>query len=221
MSTLFVERRRVQRVKLLEPLRGSVGANRVFVVDVSLRGLRIAHQDRLGPTGEEVTLHAQWDGQGIVLKCEIVRTQIHRMAETATAKTLYHSGVVIKQALGMSATALRELVQAHVARAIDEQKANARGIPPIAVQSTHGAQATHYKRHELIAGRWRETATTDVTQPVNGFTVSATHSPEEVSMLRSAFENGDAATGGRDLIRRMAKLSITSMESVPTRRFMP
>ena len=219
---LFLERRRVQRVKLIEPLRGTIGTSRVFVVDVSLRGLRIAHQDTLGKTGEVVTLQTQWDGKSIMLKCQIVRTQIHRMAETATAKTLYHSGIVITQALGMSATALRELIEAHIVRAIDEQKANARGVPPVTAASTQTPKTTtHYKRHELIGGRWRETATTDPVQPANGFTVSADHSAEEVNMLRNAFEKGDPKTGGHDLIRRLAKLSISSAEGVSTRRFMP
>ena len=219
---LFLERRRVQRVKLIEPLRGTINGCRVFVVDVSLRGLRIAHQDTLGRTGDEVTLHAQWDGKELIFKCQIIRSAIHRVADTATAKTLYHSGVVITQALGKSAMVLRDLIEAHVNRAIDEQKANARGIPPVtAVAVQTNKPIGHYKRHEFLGGRWRETATTDPSQPTSGFTVSSEHSASEVAMLRSAFERGDAASGGHDLIRRLAKLSISSAEPVSARRFMP
>jgi hypothetical protein len=218
---LFVERRRVQRVKLIEPLRGTIGTSKVFVIDVSLRGIRVAHQEPIGRPGDKVTLQSQWEGSTLTLPCEITRTQVHRTAETATAKTLYHSGLAIVEPVGLSGMALRDLIHMHVMRAMDEQKANARGIPPMAAQSNQAAQRTHYKRHELIAGRWRETETTDPAQPANGFTVSATHSPEEVAMLRTAFEANDASTGGRDLIRRMAKLSITTTEGVPTRRFMP
>jgi len=218
---LFVERRRVQRVKLLEPLRGTVGSVRVFVVDLSLRGIRVAHQEQIGGAGAPVTLQANWNGRTITLECRVVRTQIHRMAETATGKTLYHSGLAITRAHESAAAMLRELIHEHVLRALDEQKANARGIPPMAAQLTQKAQATHYTRHELIGGRWRETDTTDPAQPTNGFTVSANHSPEDVSMLRAAFESAEPGSGGRDLIRRMAKLSITSAEGVPSRRFMP
>jgi hypothetical protein len=70
---------------------------------------------------------------------------------------------------------------------MDEQKANARGIPPIAAQSNQAAQRTYYKRHELIGNRWRETETTDPAQPANGFTVSA----------RFAGGSGNAADGVR------------------------
>jgi len=221
MATLFAERRRVQRVRLLEPLRGTVDSIRVFVVDVSIHGFRIAHQESLGTTGANVTLQTQWDGRMIKLQCRVERTTIHRIAETATAKTLYHSGLTLRGADDDSLVALHDLIHVHVVRALDEQKANARGIPPIAAQSTQAAQPTHYTRHEWIGGRWRETDTTDAAQPANGFTVSASHSPQEVSMLRSAFEHADKASGGHDLIRRLAKLSISSAEGVPSRRFMP
>jgi len=221
MVTLFAERRRVQRVKLLEPLRGTAGGKRVFVIDVAIRGVRIAHQETLGISGTDLMLEAEWDGRTIVLQCRIERTKVHRIAENATAKTLYHSGLTIRDADDESLAVLRDLIHVHVVRALDEQKANARGIPPIAAQSTHAAQPTHYTRHEMIGSRWRETDTTDPSQPPNGFTVSASHSPEEVSMLRTAFEHADKASGGHELIRRLAKLSISPAEGIPSRRFMP
>ncbi len=218
---LFVERRRVQRVKLLEPLRGSAGSTRVFVIDVSLNGLRVAHQEPVGNIGATVTVMTSWDARPMKLECKIVRTQIHRAADSATAKTLYHSGLVIAHADDNSLATLRELIHKHILRALDEQKANARGIPANAPQSNQRSQPVHYRRHELIAGKWRETDTTDPAQPANGFTVAASHSPEEVAMLRSAYETADKASGGHDLIRRMAKMSITTAEGIPTRRFMP
>jgi hypothetical protein len=218
---LFAERRRVQRVKLLDPLRGKIESTPVFVVDVSLRGVRVAHQAEIGGAGARVTLQTQWDGRAITLECRIVRTTVHRAADSATGRTLYHSGLSVTSADEAALAALRELIHEHIVRALDEQKANARGIPPIAAQSNQNAKASHYKRHEVVAGRWRETDTTDPAQPANGFTVSATHSPQEVAMLRSAFERADPRSDERDLIRRMAKMSITSAEGIPTRRFMP
>jgi hypothetical protein len=218
---LFAERRRVQRVKLLEPLRGKVGNTPVFVIDVSVRGVRVAHQSEIGGAGERVTLQTQWDGKPFMLECRITRTQIHRAADSATGKTLYHSGLSVTRADELALATLRELIHDHIVRALDEQKANARGIPPIAAQSMQATKATHYKRHEFMGGRWRETDTTDPAQPANGFTVSSMHSPQEVAMLRSAFESANPRSDERDLIRRMAKLSITSAEGIPSRRFMP
>lgn len=217
--TGMMERRRVQRVRMATPLRGAVGTVRMFVVDVSLRGLRIAHQESIGRPGDVVNLKFDWDGHSIILRCEITRSQTIRPAD-GNGKPLFHSGMVIVHATGTSGRALRDLVEWHIVRALDEQKANARGIPAVAPQSYQTGKASYYIRHELVLGRWREMATTDPTQPSQGFTVSADHSAAEVDMLRSAFERGTSG-GGRDLIRRLAQLSISAAEGIPTRRFVP
>jgi hypothetical protein len=215
----FVERRRVQRVRLPEPLRGSAGAQRIFVMDVSVHGLRIAHQDHIGDAGDPCVVRFEWDGHTMELVCAIVRSHVQRTA-SPSGRTLYHSGLELQQASAVSANLLRSLVEHYIALALDEQKANARGIPPVAAQSFQTGNARHYVRHELILGRWREVATTDATQPYNGFTVAANHTPAEVQMLREAFEAG-GMSGNRELIQRMAQLSISAGEGIPTRRYMP
>jgi hypothetical protein len=219
MTERVVERRRVQRVRLIEPLRGRVDLNRAFVVDVSLRGLRVAHQVSIGRVGETVSVHAEWDGRPFDVMARIVRTVEFKPAASATAKAVYHSGLEITLVIGVSARTLRDMIEWHVERAFDEQVANARGIPTIAPQSVQTGKAAQLKRHELVNGRWRESATTDPAQPPNGFTVSSDHSPHEVAMLRGAFENA-ASEDGRALIWRLAQLSI-SADGVPTRRYVP
>lgn len=208
------ERRRVQRVRLFEPLRGTIGAARIFVLDVSLHGARVAHQDSIGETGDPCPLRCDWEGRRIELMCAIVRTEVHRAADARSSKTLYHSGLEIQQISPSSSIALRSLIEAHVARAIDEQRANARGIPAIAAQSFQTGNARHFVRHELIRGHWREIATTDSSQPENGFTVAADHTANEVQMLRNAY------VSSRELVRSMARLSISG-EGIPTRRYLP
>ena len=209
-----LERRRVQRVRLLEPLRGTLDSVRVFVVDLSLRGVRVAHQDGIGDIGDLVALRCEWEGRRIEAMCSVVRTQVHRAGDARNARTLYHSGLELQQVSASAGIALRSIVETHIARALDEQKANARGIPAIAAQSFQTGTARHFVRHELILGRWREIATTDATQPENGFTVAADHTPHEVQMLRNAYESS------REMVRSMARLSISG-EGVPTRRYMP
>lgn len=218
--TPFLERRRVQRVRLPEPLRGSIGATRIFLIDVSLRGVRVAHRDAIGNVGDSCVVRCEWDGRPMELTCSIVRTAVHRAADAHSPHTLYHSGMKLQQVSASSAMLLRSLIEHYIALAIDEQKANARGIPAAAAQSFQTGNARHYVRHELILGRWREVATTDATQPDNGLTVAATHTRQEVEMLRSAFERS-GISGSRDLIRRLAQLSIAAGEGIPTRRYMP
>ena len=62
-------------------------------------------------------------------------------------------------------------------------------------------------------------AATEPQQPIHGFTISASEKTEEVQMLRSAWEAGDAAA--RAIIRKMAELSISRGEGIPTRQYTP
>ena len=212
------ERRRVQRVTLHEPMRGTCGTARVYVADISLNGMRIVHQDTIGEPGMDVTVRFDWEGRPILLACRIIRSVVQ--TNDAGSRKLIHSGLVIVHASTAATGSLRSLIEHHVARALDEQKANARGLPAVAPASFQTGRATRFLRHELVLGKWNETPTTDPSQPDNGFTVSAGHTPREIEMLRSAFERGDGKVD-RDLIRRLAQLSIGNREGIPTRRFMP
>lgn len=218
-STQFIERRSVQRVRLIDRLRGTIGGARIFIADISTSGLRALHQEPVGKTGDVIKVSFTWEGRTITVRCEIVRTLLFR-SESSTGRSLYHSGLRIVEASMTARLALRELIETHVARALDEQKANARGVPAIAPQSFQTGRTTHYIRHELILDRWRETITNDATQPEHGFTVASSHSQHEILMLRSAYERGSGADG-KDLIRRLAQLSIGTREGIPTRRFVP
>ncbi|HET7435560.1 MAG TPA: PilZ domain-containing protein [Thermoanaerobaculia bacterium] len=213
------ERRRVQRVRLLEPLRGLVANERVFIADVSINGFRIVSQTTLGPPGTAVRVQFEWDGRRVSADARIIHIRQTLVGEGQRARQLFHSGMEITQVTETSRNTLRELVAWHVAKALDEQKANARGIPAVAAQSFQTGKTNQLVRHELVAGRWREIPTNDGKQPLNGFTISAELSDSEVMMLRSSFEAGDA--DARKLIRQMAELSVSKSEGIPTRKYTP
>lgn len=210
----------MQRVRLTQPLRATVDGTRIFIVDLSLHGLRVMHQDDIGSVGASVVVRAEWDGVRIELHCKIVRTALHRAADGARGRALYHSGLSIAQTAGASDITLRRLIEHHVERALDEQKANARGIPPLAAQSIQTGAPTTYVRHEYTLGRWREVMTPTPAQPESGFTISAEHSAAEVEMLRHAYERA-ATNSDRATIRRLAALSLSSGEIVQARRYVP
>lgn len=217
----FIERRRVQRVRLTQPLRATIDGVRVFILDLSLQGLRVMHQDDIGQVNDAaVLLRAEWDGTRIELRCRIVRTALHRAADGKSGRPLYHSGLAVTEAVGASDLTLRRLIEHHVERALDEQKANARGIPPLAAQSTQTGAPTTYVRHEYTLGRWREVMTPTAAQPESGFTIGAEHSPAEVEMLRRAYERA-ATNSDRAVIKRLAALSLSSNEVVQARRYVP
>ncbi|HUR79859.1 MAG TPA: hypothetical protein VM733_03780 [Thermoanaerobaculia bacterium] len=211
----------MQRVRLLQPLRASVDGVKVFVVDISLSGVRVLHQDDLGLSSRECTLRTEWDGYPLELHCHVVRTTLHQSAN-ASGRALYHSGMEIMPASEMSAMTLRKLIEHHVERALDEQKANARGVPPPhgAAQSARSGAQDSFVRHELNSGRWREINTAVNAQPEHGFTIAAHTARAEVEMLRRAYEAA-SSQNERVMIRRLAALSVNSNEVVQARRYLP
>jgi hypothetical protein len=213
------EQRRLQRVRLFEPLPGRIGGQRVFIVDISRQGLRVAHQESLGAHGDRHRIEFEWDGHEVSLDGTLSNTYVRRATTASSARNVYHSGFTIVGATTAAMEIVREMIVWHVERALDERKANARGIPPIAARSFQTGSGREYVRHVFTAGMWREIHTTEPKQPPNGFTISATERGPEVKMLRTAWEAGDA--DARLVIQKMAELSISRAEGIPTRRYTP
>jgi hypothetical protein len=216
LKTETTERRRVQRVHLLEPLPGRIRGKNVHVLDVSLRGVRVAHSEVLGPAGEGCELSFVWEGRPLVLDCRLRRSTVQRIGKASYARTLYHSGLEVRPS-GRSLEGLRELIKTHVERALDEQKANARGIPSAAAIAV--STPDDFVCHEFNGSTWRKVPTTDPGQPPDGFTIAANHSPIEIQMLRKAYALGDESA--RAAIQKIAELSLTSPEPVANRRYEP
>jgi hypothetical protein len=214
------ERRKVQRVTPVQRIRGAVGSTVVYVVDLSLSGLRVAHQDALPAVGQKGVLTFDWQGRKFTASCEVRRTRVEKEARSQFEKALYHSGLAIVTRDAQSAAILRDIVAECVARALDEQKANAKGLPAIAAQSVQtGRGGDEFLRCELGPRGWTSKTTRDPSQPENGFTVSIAEAPSKIEMLCQTYEAGDAE--GRQLIRTFASLSISKVEGIPTRRYAP
>lgn len=219
MSSLPVEKRRFARVTLPRPIAARMNSVKVFIIDISIIGVRVAHQDEL-PQGRTYRLAFDNDGDPIAYDCEVVRTVVDRPATAPGQKVLYHSGLRLLKPIAESGAALRNMIAGHVMRALDEQKANARGVPPMTTvfQSGMKEKAT-YIVYRYVRNQWQKSTSASGQQPMDGFTVSAKEDPQQVAMLCQTYETSDFA--GRKMIRAMAELSIDPAESVPTRRYKP
>jgi len=206
-------------VKLSQPLGGRSGNARVFLVDASVEGIRVAHQGTLPPVGQTCQIAFDWHGHTIDLECQVIHNSLFKLAKADGEKSVYHSGLRITNASDESRKTLKQLISEVVARALDEQKANARGVPASAAQSFQTGKGNDFIRCELIDGEWRRTTTSRPEQPQNGFTISAEEGRDQIDMLCQSFETADAA--GRKLIRTLAEMSISKSEGVPTRRYTP
>lgn len=219
MSSLPVEKRRYQRIILARPLAARMNSIKVFIIDISIIGVRVAHQEDL-PSGRTHRLAFDYEGYSITYDCEVVRTVVDKPAKDPGAKTLYHSGIRLLKPIADSAVSLRNMIADHVMRALDEQKANARGVPPMTTIFQSGLKEKDtYTVYRFVRNEWQKTSSPMPQQPMDGFTVSAKEDPQQVAMLCSTYENSDFA--GRKMIRAMAELSISPAESVPTRRYKP
>ena len=96
------DRRRFQRLTLSQPVRGAVGSARIYVLDASLGGVRIAHQSALPAPGGFCRLEFPTDEGPVRLDCEIVRT--------VPSRSVFHSGLQIVATDRQSAERLRSIL---------------------------------------------------------------------------------------------------------------
>lgn len=212
------ERRQFGRVDLEEPLSGSLDGIDVQVLEVSVTGMRLAHETRLPPaTARRLIITAGSDT--MIFTCTIVRSALHRLARKPGEKTVYHSGIQLDEAIGDSERMLRELIAERVIRALEEQKANARGVPPIGGYVYQVEKGDRFRRCEFVNGGWRKFDTTSTQQPENGFTISAAVPPFHVDLLCRTYEK--TTPEGRRLTQILAQLSISKKEGTPVRKYVP
>lgn len=203
----------------MRPVVARVGAIRVFLLEVSLSGVLVAHQGNIPREGSTAVVMFEWDGIAVALECRIARNTIQKMARNANEKSVYHAAMEIIRASDDAMKTLRDMIAEVVARALDEQKANARGIPAVAAQTFQSGKGSQFLRLELLNSAWRRTETTRPDQPMNGFTISADEPPEHVALLCETYASADNES--RKLIKVMAELSISKAEGIPTRRYTP
>lgn len=207
------DRRLLGRITPRVTLAGRVGHTPVRIVDLSLRGSRVAHTDAL-PLGTTGLLSFRWEEGTIEASCEIVRS---RYAPTRSGLPQFLTGLRIIEAAHGSAALLRQLICWHVTRALNEQIADARGLPPPPECSVEPPEEV-YIRCELFRGMWRKVTTHSPAQPAVGFTIRVTESPASVDCLLNTYVFSDRDT--RQLIQRMAAASL-ECEPAPLRLYHP
>ena len=212
------DRRQFHRIHLDAPLAARMRDIPVRLLDVSLNGARVVGEARFGP-GSEHELSFEWNSLAVRVMCRVARCTLYSFAKAPGDKSLYQTGLRITETIGNSDRAIREMIASYVIHALEEQKANARGIPPLGPYFYIEGKGDRYRRCELVEGKWRRTETTHPDQPVTGFTVSADVRPHYVDLLCETYQKMDEE--GRRLTQTLAQLSISKAEGVPTRRYVP
>lgn len=110
------DRRRFQRIQPPQPLRGAVGRARVYVLDGSIGGVGVLHENSLPTPGDICRIEILSELGPITLDCEVVRTVPHAGGQNGTAKSLCHSGLRVIAADHQSAQRLRSMFGANAAK---------------------------------------------------------------------------------------------------------
>jgi hypothetical protein len=220
------ERREFQRLDLERPIVGRFGATNILIVNIGVTGALLEHHAEVG-VGEQRRLMFQWANYEIQLTAEVVRSTVERFTGSGDKKTpVYRTGVKFLEAFGESDECLRQLIGFYVTRALELQKANARGLPfdeasfpDPAMRKMMGvrSEAQGYICCRLDDDGWKRVSTLRAAQPVDGFTVSA--SEPNIDMLCQSYE--ETGEEGRDLIRMLAELSVSGAQQKPPRRYEP
>lgn len=241
----YQRERRVHRIRLVPPLIARMGMQSVVLVDISLDGAKIEHREPV-KTGADVRLTFNWDDEPVDLKARVTRCKLERFSGGSDGLTIYNSGLHFHE-VGDAASVLRRMVSVHISRALDEQKANARGVLPVSVdhmpifrghtltanpgEAAEGvelydqlpaariARTVGYLCYRLDRNSWKRTRTDDPEQPLNGFTVSASEDLAQIEQLCETYRKADEH--GRELIRTLARLSIADGDSADAGRFHP
>lgn len=224
MSPESAERREYQRIRLDQPLIGHFGKTQVMIVDIGISGALVEHHSKLAMK-ERHKLTFPWNENEIMLLAEVARSSVGRFTGTGAKKApVYSSGLQILAAMEESDLALREMIASYVTRALDLQKANARGLgsEPIGEETLTRllaglSDARGYLTCRWDGKTWKKMASLKANQPADGFTVSA--SEKDVDKLCRTFQSADEE--GRRLIRMLAELSVAPSHQSPPVRYEP
>jgi hypothetical protein len=212
------ERRQYGRIDLDPALRGFLDEFPVRVIEVSVTGLKVEHEVRIVPAPTR-KIRVDLGGKTLQFGCVVARSTLFQLAKTPADKSIYHSGIRILESVGESEAYLRDFIAERVVRALEEQKANARGLPPIGDLTFTVGKSDRFRRCELVDKTWRKSETISRDQPANGFTVSVELDASTVDVLCRTWEN--TTVEGRRLTQMLAELSISKEEGGPTRRYVP
>jgi hypothetical protein len=211
-------KREFERVHFEHPIPARLSGQPVGLLDLAIGGARLLGTLRVQPASVH-SLRIEWEAEAIDLKCTVTRCVIQTFASKPDDKSTYDIGVRITDTLGDADKKIHHLIATFVLKAIDEQRANWNGVPPMGPYVHLEGKSGRYRRCQYFNNDWNITETTRPEQPINGFTVSAEVSPKYVHMLCQTWEQTDDE--GKRLTRILAELSINKAEGVPTRRYIP
>ena len=191
------ERRSFDRLNLTKPIDGWFGDFSVMVVEVSVGGAKIVHDDPI-ETGARGLLRFTWRGHEIEVLSQLSRTDGARSG----LHFLEHNETLVQQVNAWA----NEVLNAQQANADGNRAANVVGDETLTAASAGARAIAGFLQYHLTPKGWKCHRALLPDQPDDGFTVSANESQEQIDLLCRTYEGGDAEA--KKMTRMIAGLSI-------------
>ncbi|HEY8181239.1 MAG TPA: PilZ domain-containing protein [Thermoanaerobaculia bacterium] len=195
---MIEERREFQRLHLTKPIDGWFGDFSVLVVEVSASGAKIVHDDAI-PHGSRGLLRFMWRGIDVEILSQITRSEGAR-----SGVHFLDSNAELREMIANSAN---EVLRAQQANAQGDRARNVVGEETLTAASAGVRAASGFLQYHLTPNGWKCHRALLPDQPDDGFTVSANESQEQIDLLCTTYENGDAEA--KRMTRMIAEVSVT------------
>lgn len=194
---MIEERRSFERLNLTKPIDGWFGDFSVLVVEISVGGAKIVHDDTI-PKGARGLLRFTWRGRDLEVLSQITRSDgarsgLHFLEHCEDLVTLVNEWA-------------SEVLQAQKANAEGDRARNVVGDETLTAASAGARAISGYLQYHLTANGWKCHRALLPDQPDDGFTVSANEAQEQIDLLCRTYEGGDAEA--KRMTRMIAQLSV-------------
>ena len=113
---MYDRQRHSARVTFPQPPEGRIGRRSVFVIDVSLGGIRVAQQDKTLAIGQPRKVTFEWNGRRASFMCEL--RWLHpqqRLGTGSYGRNIYHAGYQVINGTAEAYDIVREILrESHV-----------------------------------------------------------------------------------------------------------
>ena len=194
---MLEERRLFDRLNLTKPIDGTFGELAVMVVEISVGGAKIVHDDPVKQNASGM-LRFEWKGQKLAVLSQVIRTDGARSG----LQFLEHNQMLV----GLVNAWATEVLRAQQANAEGNRSANVIGDETLTAASAGARAIAGFLQYHLTPNGWKSHRAMLPDQPEDGFTVSANESQEQIDLLCRTYEGGDAEA--KKMTRTIAGLSI-------------
>jgi len=190
-------RRSFDRLNLTKPIDGTFGDIPVMVVEVSVAGAKIVH-DQAIKKGASALLRFEWRGQKLVVLSQVTRSDGARSG----LHFLENNEVLVRLVNEWAA----EVLNAQQANADGNREDNVVGEGTLTAASAGARALAGFLQYHFTPNGWKCHRALLPDQPEDGFTVSANESQEQIDLLCRTYEGGDAEA--KKMTRMIAGLSL-------------